>query len=164
MVPAESGCQGQQCRSNCQTPGTCARVPPAIPNRARDIYAPSPFPLVPLQDVDDATPLGCPSFWRALVTLHLVEFLLFIARWIPPLTYYVGRYALWMDSARKVTVDDSTSILNLNCRVRVLPLHIPQHAHPPDPPVSTVHGRMGDPLRTREGLPSNPERLARTRI
>ena len=31
---------------------------------------------------------------------------------------YVVRYALWMDSARKVTVDDNSSILNLNCRVR----------------------------------------------
>jgi L-gulonolactone oxidase len=80
--------------------------------------------LTPSQ-VADAAPSSCPSFWRALLTMHLVEFLLFISRWIPQLTYYVGRYALWMDSARQVTIDDSASILNLNCRVRVLPLHPP---------------------------------------
>ena len=98
------------------------RLLPTLPNRARDLR---PFVPSPSQDVNDATPLSCPSFWRALLTIHLVEFLLFVARWIPWLTYYVGRYALWMDSARKVTVDDSTSILNLNCRVRVLSPPLP---------------------------------------
>ena len=63
-------------------------------------------------------PCSRPSFWRALLTVHLVELLLFIARWPPWLTYYIARCALWMDSAQKVALDDDTSILNLNCRVR----------------------------------------------
>lgn len=91
-------------------------------SRPSQIEQPDLRPLLRSQDVDNAAPFSCPSFWSALLTIHLVEFLLFISRWIPWLTYYVGRYALWMDSARKVTVDDSTSILNLNCRVRV---HLP---------------------------------------
>ena len=53
-----------------------------------------------------------------LLTVHLVELILFIARWLPWLAFYVTRYALWMDAAREVRVDDNTSILTLNCRVR----------------------------------------------
>ena len=48
-------------------------------------------------------PCSRPSFWRALHTVHLVELLLFIARWPPWLTYYIARCTLWMDSARKVS-------------------------------------------------------------
>ena len=74
--------------------------------------------LTPRVQHDEAATLLTSSFWRALLTVHLVERLLFITRWLPCLTYYVARYALWMDSARKVTLHDNTSILNLNCRVR----------------------------------------------
>ena len=104
--------QGQQRRSNSQSPGTSTSSPTSGCPKA------SSRSLHPASSMMRLPPCSRPSFWRALLTLHLVEMLLFIARWPPWLTYYVARCALWMDSARKVTVDDSTSILNLNCRVR----------------------------------------------
>ena len=104
--------QSQQRGSNNQSSGTSmSSVTSGCPKASsRSLHPASSMMRLP--------PCSRPSFWRALHTVHLVELLLFIARWPPWLTYYIARCTLWMDSARKVTFNDNTSILNLNCRVR----------------------------------------------
>jgi hypothetical protein len=58
------------------------------------------------------------SFLPVLLTHHLVEFFLFLARFLPFLAYYIARYVAWMESAPKVVVGESGSILRTDCRVR----------------------------------------------
>ena len=104
--------QGQQRGLNSQSPGTSTSSATSGCPKA------SSRSLRPTSSMMRLPPCSRPSFWRALLTVHRVELLLFITRWLPWLTYYVARYALWMHSARKVTLNDNTSTLNLNCRVR----------------------------------------------
>ncbi|CAG7851354.1 L-gulonolactone oxidase Short=LGO; AltName: Full=L-gulono-gamma-lactone oxidase; Short=GLO [Serendipita indica DSM 11827] len=56
------------------------------------------------------------SFQPAFLTHHLVEFFLFLARIWPVLAYYIARYVAWMESAPKVVVGESGSILRADCR------------------------------------------------
>ena len=50
---------------------------------------------------------------------HAIQFLLFIARYIPSLNIFIGRFAAWLASGRTVAVDVSHRIFNLDCRVRI---------------------------------------------
>ncbi|KAG8807645.1 D-arabinono-1,4-lactone oxidase [Serendipita sp. 399] len=56
------------------------------------------------------------SFITTFLTHHLVEFFLFLARFWPLLAYYIARYVAWMESAPKVVVGESGSILRADCR------------------------------------------------
>jgi L-gulonolactone oxidase len=57
------------------------------------------------------------GYLPVLLTHHLVEFFLFLARFIPFLAIYIARYVAWMESAPKVVIGESGSILRTDCRV-----------------------------------------------
>ncbi|KIM29190.1 hypothetical protein M408DRAFT_15946 [Serendipita vermifera MAFF 305830] len=56
------------------------------------------------------------GFLPVFLTHHLVEFFLFLARFLPFLAFYIARYVAWMESAPKVVVGESGSILRTDCR------------------------------------------------
>ncbi|KAG6334313.1 hypothetical protein ID866_4778 [Astraeus odoratus] len=66
-------------------------------------------------------------FWDTLVSFHLIQFLLFIARYIPSLNISIGRFAAWIASGRLITVDVSHRIFNVDCR---FPQHTSEWAIP----------------------------------
>jgi hypothetical protein len=112
-----------------------------------------------------------------LLTHHLVEFFLFVARFIPFLAFYIARYVAWMESAPKVVIGESGSILRTDCRVRVsLPLthsYLTDHFRNPNlspshtlafrRTVRAAHHRMGYSLRANKGMPDSSPRVARKR-
>ncbi|KAI0656292.1 L-gulonolactone/D-arabinono-1,4-lactone oxidase [Cubamyces menziesii] len=54
--------------------------------------------------------------WHSVVGFHLLQFLLFVARYIPILNIYVGRFMAWLVRDRTVTVDDSYRVYNIDCK------------------------------------------------
>jgi L-gulonolactone oxidase len=55
--------------------------------------------------------------WHSLCGHHVVQFLLFIARYFPFLIPFVARFSVWLIRDPTVRVDDSYSIFNIDCRV-----------------------------------------------
>jgi L-gulonolactone oxidase len=55
--------------------------------------------------------------WHSLLGYHLVQFLLFIARYFLFLNPYIGRFGAWLLRDPTVGVDDSHLIFNVDCRV-----------------------------------------------
>ena len=47
----------------------------------------------------------------------LSSFLLFIARYIPSLNIFIGRFAAWLASGHTIAIDVSHRIFNLDCGV-----------------------------------------------
>ncbi|KAL1938959.1 hypothetical protein VTO73DRAFT_11112 [Trametes versicolor] len=54
--------------------------------------------------------------WHSVVGFHLLQFLLFIARYIPALNLWIGRFMAWLVRDRTVTVDDSHRVFNIDCK------------------------------------------------
>jgi len=54
--------------------------------------------------------------WHSLIGAHLVQLLLFIARYFLFVNIWVGRFAAWLVHEKAVAVDDSHCIFNLDCR------------------------------------------------
>lgn len=55
--------------------------------------------------------------WHSLVGYHLLQFLLFLARYVSVLNLWYGRIAAWLISEPTVGIDDSYRIFNLDCKV-----------------------------------------------
>lgn len=56
--------------------------------------------------------------WHSLIGYHVVQFLLLLGRFIPPLNIWIGRFTSWLVNNRTVSVDNSLNIFNLDCKVR----------------------------------------------
>ncbi|KAJ8587958.1 L-gulonolactone D-arabinono-1,4-lactone oxidase [Rhizopogon salebrosus TDB-379] len=54
--------------------------------------------------------------WDSFVGFHVVQFLLFVARYILSLNNVTCRFASWLASTKVTTIDDSFRIFNLDCR------------------------------------------------
>jgi hypothetical protein len=60
---------------------------------------------------------------------HLVQLLLFVARYFLFVNIWVGRFAAWLVREKTVTVDDSHRIFNIDCRVSVSPHSVCPRPH-----------------------------------
>jgi L-gulonolactone oxidase len=47
----------------------------------------------------------------------VLQFLLFLSRYFPDLTLFIGRYALWLTGGESVNIDDSYKVFSLDCKV-----------------------------------------------
>ncbi|ETW79727.1 hypothetical protein HETIRDRAFT_63784 [Heterobasidion irregulare TC 32-1] len=56
--------------------------------------------------------------WHSLIGYHVVQFLLLLGRFIPPLNIWIGRFTSWLVNNRTVSVDNSLNIFNLDCKYR----------------------------------------------
>ncbi|KAI9057550.1 L-gulonolactone/D-arabinono-1,4-lactone oxidase [Trametes sanguinea] len=54
--------------------------------------------------------------WHSIVGYHLLQFLLFVARYVPVLNIWLGRFMAWLAGDRMVSVDDSHRIFNIDCK------------------------------------------------
>ncbi|KZT66748.1 L-gulonolactone/D-arabinono-1,4-lactone oxidase [Daedalea quercina L-15889] len=54
--------------------------------------------------------------WHSLLGFHLLQLLLFLGRFLPPLVPLIGRFAAWLVSNKTVAVDDSYRIFNVDCK------------------------------------------------
>ncbi|KAI0351627.1 L-gulonolactone/D-arabinono-1,4-lactone oxidase [Trametes cingulata] len=54
--------------------------------------------------------------WHSLVGFHLLQFLLFLGRYVPSLNLFIGRFMAWLVRDRTVTVDDSHRVFNIDCK------------------------------------------------
>ncbi|KAF9529067.1 gulonolactone oxidase Lgo1 [Crepidotus variabilis] len=55
-------------------------------------------------------------WWHTFLGHHVVQILLFIARYISNLNSWVANFACWLVSAETVGIDDSLKIFNVDCR------------------------------------------------
>ncbi|KAF7351827.1 FAD-binding PCMH-type domain-containing protein [Mycena venus] len=62
-----------------------------------------------------------PWFWSSLLAFHVVQFLLFLGRYIPYVNTLTGRFVAWLSSGNVTLIDDSHTIFNVECR------QYPQH-------------------------------------
>lgn len=81
--------------------------------RFADAFAVRSIPFLKPEHSESTSKIFPPAF----LTHHLVELFLFLARIWPVLAYYIARYVAWMESAPKVVVGESGSILRADCRV-----------------------------------------------
>ncbi|KAH7882184.1 L-gulonolactone D-arabinono-1,4-lactone oxidase [Phlebopus sp. FC_14] len=54
--------------------------------------------------------------WHSFLGFHVIQLLLFIARYVRSLNVFVARFAAWLVSDRVIAIDDSHRIFNLECR------------------------------------------------
>ncbi|KAI0651302.1 L-gulonolactone/D-arabinono-1,4-lactone oxidase [Trametes meyenii] len=54
--------------------------------------------------------------WHSLVGYHLLQFFLFVGRYVPDFNLWTGRFAAWLIRDRTVTVDDSHRVYNIDCK------------------------------------------------
>ncbi|CDO70398.1 hypothetical protein BN946_scf184999.g38 [Trametes cinnabarina] len=54
--------------------------------------------------------------WHSIVGYHLLQFLLFVARYVPILNIWLGRFMAWLAGGKMVSVDDSHRIFNIDCK------------------------------------------------
>ncbi|KAJ7676685.1 D-arabinono-1,4-lactone oxidase-domain-containing protein [Mycena polygramma] len=70
-----------------------------------------------------------PWFWSSLLAFHVVQFFLFVGRYVLFVNTLTGRFVAWLSSAPVTLVDDSHTIFNVECRYPqhttewALPLH-----------------------------------------
>jgi hypothetical protein len=87
-----------------------------------------------------------------LIGFHVVQFLLFVARFILPLNIFIGRFASWLVSTKVIAIDDSFRIFNMECRVGGA---IFSSSHVTDSiVVPAAHYRMGNSIPKYESLSS----------
>ncbi|THH09898.1 hypothetical protein EW146_g8541 [Bondarzewia mesenterica] len=56
--------------------------------------------------------------WHSLIGFHVVQFLLFLGRYILPLNIWIGKFTSWLVKDKTISVDDSLNIFNLDCKYR----------------------------------------------
>jgi L-gulonolactone oxidase len=56
--------------------------------------------------------------WDSLCGYHVIQFMLFIGRFIPAVTTWTARFAAWLVSAPSVGVNTAMKIFNVDCRYR----------------------------------------------
>lgn len=74
--------------------------------------------------------------WHSLIGFHVVQFLLFVARFILPLNIFIGRFASWLVSTKVIAIDDSFRIFNMECRY---PQHTTEWAIPYENTKACLH-------------------------
>ncbi|KAK8858782.1 hypothetical protein IAR55_003012 [Kwoniella newhampshirensis] len=55
------------------------------------------------------------SLMAHILGFHVTQFLLFVSRYIPSFTPFVGRWAWWLSKEESVVVDDGYKLLNFDC-------------------------------------------------
>jgi L-gulonolactone oxidase len=60
--------------------------------------------------------------WASFLGFHVIQFLLFLGRFIRQVIPIVGRFAAWLERNPAVIIDDSHKIFNVECRVRHTPI------------------------------------------
>lgn len=84
---------------------------------------------------------------------HVTQFLLFLSRFFPSFTPWVGKWAWWLAKEDSEVVDDGYKILNFDCLVGgsfYLSWNRLRLGYTVVPP---VRSGMGDTRRKRESLP-----------
>ncbi|KAF9228090.1 L-gulonolactone D-arabinono-1,4-lactone oxidase [Gyrodon lividus] len=76
--------------------------------------------------VEPRRPVGS-WLWHSFFGFHVIQFFLFLARYILSLNVFISRFAAWLVHDRVVAVDDSYRIFNLECRY---PQHTTEWAIP----------------------------------
>lgn len=54
--------------------------------------------------------------WHSLIGYHLLQFLLFLGRFVTSLNPWIGRFGAWLVADKTVAVDESHRIFNLDCK------------------------------------------------
>ncbi|KAI0830142.1 L-gulonolactone/D-arabinono-1,4-lactone oxidase [Trametes gibbosa] len=54
--------------------------------------------------------------WHSLLGYHVLQFFLFVGRYIPSFNLWIGRFMAWLVRDRTVTVDDSHRVFNIDCK------------------------------------------------
>ncbi|KAG1774748.1 L-gulonolactone D-arabinono-1,4-lactone oxidase [Suillus placidus] len=85
--------------------------------------------------VEPTKPAGS-WLWHSLIGFHVVQFLLFVARFILPLNIFIGRFASWLVSTKVIAIDDSFRIFNMECRY---PQHTTEWAIPYENTKACLH-------------------------
>jgi L-gulonolactone oxidase len=91
-------------------------------DRTHEVRSPSPTP-VPSDLNSIFVQPKAPAYswlWHSLLGHHLIQLLLFIARYFLVLNTWTGYFAAWLIRDKTVGVDDSHVIFNVDCRVCVL--------------------------------------------
>ncbi|KIJ61238.1 hypothetical protein HYDPIDRAFT_97107 [Hydnomerulius pinastri MD-312] len=78
------------------------------------------------RSVEPSRPVGS-WLWHSFFGFHVIQFLLFVARYILSLNVFISRFAAWLVSERAIAIDDSHRIFNLECRY---PQHTTEWAIP----------------------------------
>ncbi|KAJ7366173.1 L-gulonolactone D-arabinono-1,4-lactone oxidase [Mycena albidolilacea] len=68
-----------------------------------------------------------PWFWSSLLAFHVVQFFLFVGRYVLYVNTLTGRFVAWLSSCEVTLVDDSPTIFNVECRY---PQHTTEWAIP----------------------------------
>ncbi|KAJ7702857.1 L-gulonolactone D-arabinono-1,4-lactone oxidase [Mycena olivaceomarginata] len=68
-----------------------------------------------------------PWFWSSLLAFHVVQFFLFVGRYVLYVNTLTGRFVAWLSSGEVTLVDDSPAIFNVECRY---PQHTTEWAIP----------------------------------
>ncbi|KAF8968705.1 gulonolactone oxidase Lgo1 [Flammula alnicola] len=96
-------------------------------------------------------------WWHSFLGYHVIQFLLFIARYITVLNLWIGTFACWLVKGDTVGVDDSYNIFNVDCRY---PQHTTEWAVPYENAQACLrefhdylHKEMQDPHGIRPHFP-----------
>ncbi|KAI0632860.1 L-gulonolactone/D-arabinono-1,4-lactone oxidase [Trametes polyzona] len=54
--------------------------------------------------------------WHSLLGYHVLQFFLFIGRYVPSFNLWIGRFMAWLVRDRTVTIDDSHRVFNIDCK------------------------------------------------
>jgi len=53
-----------------------------------------------------------------LIGYHVIQWLLFLGIFIPPLNIWIGRFSSWLVRDKTLSVDDSLNVFNIDCKYR----------------------------------------------
>lgn len=62
--------------------------------------------------------------WHSLMGYHVIQFLLFLGIFIPPVNIWIGRFSSWLLGDKTISVDHSLNVFNIDCKVLPLSLFI----------------------------------------
>jgi len=64
--------------------------------------------------------------WHSSLVYHVIECLLFLGIFITTLNVWIGRFSSWLVRDKTLSIDDSLSLFNIDCKVRATP-SFPSH-------------------------------------
>jgi len=56
--------------------------------------------------------------WHSLIGYHVIQLLLFLGIFIPPLNVWIGRFSSWLIRDKTISIDDSLNVFNIDCKYR----------------------------------------------
>jgi L-gulonolactone oxidase len=69
-------------------------------------------------DLQPMKPAPSSWLWDSFFGYHVIQFMLYIGRFMPSFNKWTGRFAVWLVSAPFVRVDEALHVFNLDCRYR----------------------------------------------